>query len=137
MGFFSFEGSKSKVSIPAYGYNGTHKKYSEVVLITPDDRKIEGVYDGYGHIIDEENDKEYDIFDEIMWDLLLLRGNDPESKDELRKLFFEDYDENIKLVKIVRQDYYDGEWYDQLETSEGCEYQGYFYPEGYVEKHFI
>ena len=129
MGLFSFECSKSNVSIPAY-LGDLDKRYSKIVQVTPNNRKIKGVYDGYGRIIVEKKDR-FDIFVEIMRDL------HPElPEDKLRDKFFENYEENLKYVKIVRQDYYKGENYEELDTSKNCEYQGHFYPKEYIEKHY-
>jgi hypothetical protein len=38
-----------------------------------------------------------------------------------------DFDVIQEMIKIVRQKHYMGESYDQLETSESCENQGFFY----------
>lgn len=59
MGFFSFNCSKSGVSIPAFPHSGFNPTYSHVVMVMPDDSKIEGIYDGYGNI------GNHDIYEEI------------------------------------------------------------------------
>jgi len=131
MGLFSYECSKSEVSIPAYSQVDVDKKYSEVVLVTPNNRKIKGVYDGYGHIIDEKSDEEYDIFEEI------IRDKYPETEKDLRDLFFENFNENSKLVKLVRKDQYNKETFNELKTSNDCQYQGFFYSDEYIENNFV
>lgn len=50
MGFFSWKCAKSEISIPAYPYAGFPLPASEVVLILPDNSKIEGILDGYSQI---------------------------------------------------------------------------------------
>jgi hypothetical protein len=63
MGFFSFKCAKSNASIPAYPDAGLPKEASLVIMITPKDRIIEGIYDGYGNIGNR------DIYAEIAQDL--------------------------------------------------------------------
>lgn len=125
MGFFSWKCAKSGISIPSVFNEEIPNKYSKVILVTPKNRKIKGIYDGYGRI----NNR--DIFEEIMKDLI----EDKEVK-RIRDKFFKNYEENMKYIKIVRQDYYNGEDYSDLTTSKDCEYQGWFYPESYIEKYF-
>ncbi|MFW6029074.1 MAG: hypothetical protein ACOCRO_02340 [Halanaerobiales bacterium] len=127
MGFFSYKCSVSEESIPAYGFFEIADKYSEVVLVTPNNRKIFGYYDGYGRVVNKEG--EFDIFEEVVRDLY------PETpEDDLRNKYFDG--NHDKYIKIVRQDHYDGEDFVQLATSEDCEHQGYFYDDKYIEKHF-
>ena len=52
MGFFSFKCAKSKFSIPAYPHAGLPIEASRVVMVTPQNERVEGIYDGYGHIND-------------------------------------------------------------------------------------
>lgn len=59
MGFFSFKCAKSKNPIPAYPYAKLPIEASQVVMVTPDNEKIKGVYDGYGRI------DGVDIYDKI------------------------------------------------------------------------
>jgi hypothetical protein len=63
MGFFSFKCSKSNISIPAYPDAGLPVGVSTVVMVTPKNRKIEGVYDGYGRI------DGHDVYGELAQDL--------------------------------------------------------------------
>ena len=123
MGFFSWKCAKSGVSIPNH-YNEFDDKYSEVVLVTADNRKIKGSYDGYGRV----NGKE--IFTEVA---RALEGTEGLSDEELRRLYFQ----NQSPVKIVMQHHYDGEDYADLDISEDCPYQGWFYDEEYVKEHFL
>lgn len=48
MGFFSFKCSKSNVSIPAYPAARLPIEASQVVLVLPDNTRVQGVYNGYG-----------------------------------------------------------------------------------------
>jgi hypothetical protein len=50
MGFFSFKCAKSKLSIPAFPYAKLPEQASHVVLVLPDNKKVKGIYDGYGKI---------------------------------------------------------------------------------------
>jgi hypothetical protein len=50
MGFFSFKCAKSNISIPAFPYARMPDKASRVVMVTPNNDRIEGMYDGYGNI---------------------------------------------------------------------------------------
>jgi hypothetical protein len=59
MGFHSFKCAKSKLSIPAFPYADLPVQASHVVLVLPDNKKVEGVYDGYGCI------GEVQIYDEL------------------------------------------------------------------------
>lgn len=52
MGFFSFKCSKSNLSIPAYPDAGLPVAASHVVLVTPQNERIEGIYNGYGRVGD-------------------------------------------------------------------------------------
>lgn len=129
MGFFSYKCSKSEESIPAYGFFAIDDKYSKVVQVTPNNRKIFGFYDGYGRVVNDNG--EHDIFEEIIRDLY---PDTPEG--ELRDKYFDDLREHKKYIKIVRQDHYNDEDFVELATSDGCDYQGYFYSDEYIEQHF-
>ena len=107
MGFFSWRCSKSNISIPTM-YLNMPRKYSEVVLVTPDNRCLRGVYDGYGRIISDSGD-EINILSEV---------------------------EEINQVKLVRADKFNGEKYSELEPSKDCPYQGFFYSKSYVTRNF-
>jgi hypothetical protein len=50
MGFFSSKCSKSKISIPAERAAGLPEAASTVVVVSPKNKIIEGVYDGYGNV---------------------------------------------------------------------------------------
>ena len=54
MGFFSKTCAKTNLPVIHHGYgNDWHRKYPkfyDVVVLYPDGRKIEGVYDGYGRV---------------------------------------------------------------------------------------
>lgn len=50
MGFFSWKCSKTHQSIPAYPHANKPIEMSKVVVVLPDNRKLTGVYDGYGNV---------------------------------------------------------------------------------------
>jgi len=56
MGFFSHRCAISSESIPACPYSGFNESESQVVLVLPNNEKIEGIYDGYGHICSDTLD---------------------------------------------------------------------------------
>lgn len=115
MGFFSFKCSKSDLSIPAYPYAGLPITASKVILITPKNELIEGIYDGYGKI------DGIDIYAKLSLHIL---------GTENRNLIFKNdstFYTAQNLVKIVRADHYNGESFKELKTSESCPDQGYFY----------
>ncbi len=116
MGFFSWLSAKSKRSIPAYPHAEQRKELSEVVAVMPDNKLIIGVYDGYGRVDDVD----------ILVALAEYYFGKPVERDEIFKERG-DYDNILKMVKIVRQSEYVGESYDELPTSERCPHQGFFY----------
>jgi len=124
MGFFSWKSAISKKSIPA-GYDG-------IVVILPDNSIKEGLYNGYGCVldIDTEDEEGEDIF------VLYGRFINPEiTRDDCFDKE-ETYNKIMKMIKVVGADEYRlcKPIYEDLETSESCEYQGFFYPEGYKNK---
>jgi hypothetical protein len=50
MGFHSYKCAKSNISIPAYPHAGLPEAASHVILVTPDNEKFVGIYDGYGQV---------------------------------------------------------------------------------------
>lgn len=86
MGFFSFKCSKSNVSIPAYPYAELPQKASLVVMVTPEDEVIEGVYDGYGKI------GGVDVYDKIAGSMF---------GEEDRELIFDSVKTVMKGKKII------------------------------------
>lgn len=114
MGFSSFNCAKSGISIPAFEHAGLPDEASHVVMVTPNNRKINGWYDGYMNIIDEDGKKHF-IYDEIKKDI---------GEKEFKAL---SDSELFNLIKIVRHDFYSNENFDELSTSPPDDYQGYFY----------
>ena len=130
MGVFSWKCAVSKKSIPN-NMLGLDPEHSNVILVTPDNRKLHGSYDGYGRLEVEGNS--YDIFEEVM------KPNPPTDRygNHLASApFFDSYDEAMKRVKLVLYSEYTGQSYEELDTSENCEYQGHFYDEDYIKEHF-
>jgi len=135
MGFSSYKCAKSKKSIPAYPYAGFPAKASEVVLVLPEVTHksvelntggkggvtlgggvIRGHYDGYGHIGNA------DIYEELGWIMFYARNRDDAFKgDRFEKI--------QEAVKMVRYDHYKGQRFNELKTSDTCQFQGYFYPD--------
>ena len=119
MGFFSYTCAKTGVSIP-----NTYTNFdSKVVLVTPDNRKIKGEYDGYGRVGDKN------IHVEVARSLEEAKEK---TDKEIRSLFFK----RRPPVKIVRAKNYDGEDFDDLDRSKDCPYQGYFYDDKYIKENY-
>ena len=118
MGLFSWLCAKSRVSIPT-PFVDCDPDLRKVVLVTPNNRKIKGEYDGYGRIDGK------DVFVEVTRDLV----DDDYTDEELRRNFFRSV--SYDNIKIVTQEYYKGEDFNELESSDSCPHQGYFYPEDY------
>jgi len=176
MGFFSFKCAKSNLSIPAYPAAKLPRAWSEVVMVLPDNKFIEGVYDGYGNIDGKDiyaeianvmfGKRDRDLifndtkiikkFDEYVgtikkfnWDEPLTREDIIGPLDDMNKLligssmndiqdagfeFSNTFKEANKMIKIVRLDIYNGESFDELETSKSDPTQGYFYEPSDIAK---
>ena len=110
MGYFSWNCAESGASIPV-----DYKK--NIVLVLPDDTVVKGQYNGYGSI---DNVNLYEYFKPFQIDGL----------DEM--------DSMDSQLKLVIESKYTGQKYDDLELSDRCPYQGYFYdgseilPDDYV-----
>lgn len=106
MGFFSKCCAKTNLPVIHHGYGDDwHRNYpefSEVVVLYPDGRKIEGVYDGYGRV-----------------DGVSLCGDDY------------DHDLWMKL-KFVLKSKYAGESYKDLKKSHDELGQGHFMAEEFI-----
>jgi len=164
MGFFSWECTKSKLSIPAYPYAGLPKVLSDVVMVLPDDTMIYGTYDGYGNIGNKDiygliapfvtgnpeavrgdlftspiisyEGVEYEVSGR--WDQPIAAvGISPnEMIDRGAERMKTMLEKSHEIIKLVMVQYYLGETYNQLEVSENCQYQGYFYPPE-IREHLI
>ena len=117
MGFFSWKCAKSGVSV-ASRYNSDVWD-SECYVVTPNGIIYEEAYEGYGDF------GGFDIF-ELLGEGDRIVGiekyHDKNRRDELPF-----------VPKIVIAAYYKGESYDELEESEMCPDQGYFFD----EDHFL
>ena len=110
-GFFSWTCCKTGQSIAAT-YSPAPPSASLAVCLFPDGKILEGEYDGYGNLGGE------DVFE-------VLGGGDREAGIDM------DLENPTRTVlKWVLKVYYEGEAYEQLPTSQTCEYQGFFYGEG-------
>ena len=135
MGMFSFCCSKTQKSIPAMAG-------ARVVMVLPDNIRIHGDYDGYGHLLGEEvydhNGHEMDIDTDVphivldeqgLVDLHCSYGSYVVPGFSCRDDAFAD--DNFELIedqfKLVHEPEYNGESYDQLAVSLRCPYQGFFY----------
>ena len=155
MGFFSYKCAKSKISIPACPYALYPVVLSDVVLVLPDNTKIEGIYDGYGRIsnvcifdklapfvVQNRNATAKDIFEQPRE--ITYKGKSYKFENWETPLTKEGYTANMlmemgakressylnmanKLIKIVRKSEYKGESFKQLKVSQSCPAQGYFY----------
>lgn len=111
MGFFSWKCAVSGESI-ANVHSGQPKYKSKCYLVTPEATYYESAYEGYGdfggynvYALIGDGDRDKGIYD-------YLEKNDPKFR-----------------IKVVLERYYNNQSYDELEESEDCEYQGYFYDE--------
>ena len=106
MGFFSKTCAKTNYPVIHHGYgNDWHKKYPEfyeVVVLFPDGRKIQGVYDGYGRI-----------------DGVSVFGEDYD-------------DDLWTKIKFVLKKHYAGETYEELKESGDELAQGHFMAEDFI-----
>jgi len=118
MGFFSHKCAKTNLSIPAFPYAEFPKEFSEVVQVLPDNRIIEGIYDGYGRIGDS------DIFEALAPFVL---GKPDATREELADSGR--WNDATALIKVVLKSPYNNETYAELPVSEHDETQGYFYNE--------
>lgn len=157
MGFSSFLDAKKGSSIPAYPYARKDKNESDVVMILPDDKIIEGYYDGYCKIGNTEiyeiiapyllgpGATEEDVFNNLKvitfpdgkvitvnqfnYDekLPALGGISLNDATDLGAKIVTNFDKSHSLIKIVKKYNYNGEKYNDLEASGWCPYQGFFY----------
>jgi hypothetical protein len=130
MGFSSFLCSKTSKSIPAYPYAEKDAELSHIVVIFPDNSKIEGFYDGYMKVHDKPDFQAYclkgtssDYHEDQakaidLWGILKDKGL-LTSKDSFKDLF-------TKMRIVVKKDY-KGESFEDLLTLKDCPAQGYFY----------
>jgi hypothetical protein len=106
MGFFSKTCAKSHHPVIHHGYgNDWHKKYPQlfdIVVLYPDGRKLEGVYDGYGRV--DGQDICPNGYDHDLWEKL----------------------------KFVLKSHYNGETYDQVGKSHDELAQGHFMSEDFA-----
>lgn len=106
MGFFSKTCAKTNLPVIHHGYgNDWHRNYpqfSEVVVLYPDGRKLEGTYDGYGRVDGESICGEE--YDHKLWE----------------------------KVKFVLKRYYNGEKYEDLGKSGDELGQGHFMAEKFI-----
>ena len=118
MGYFSWKTAVTKKSIPV--------NYDGIVVVLPDNSVKYGLYDGYGNILDRDSDEEEDIF--VLYGRFI-------NKNITRDECFDDgiYEKINSMIKIVESEYFEKykPKYEDLPNSERCEYQGFFYPNGF------
>jgi hypothetical protein len=108
MGFFSWKCAVSGENI-ANVHSGQSKYQSECYLITPEQTYYEPAYDGYGVFGGQ--------------DVYALLGDGDRDRG-----INECLSGNGKFdIKIVLGKHYDSQNYNDLNESEDCEYQGFFY----------
>lgn len=101
MGFFSK--CCAKTNLPVVVYAKGCPEFNEVVALTPDGRVVEGSYDGYGRIGDENLREDY--HGKWIWD----------------------------KVKFVLKPHYNGETYNELPRSNDEMAQGYFMADAFLQ----
>ncbi len=113
MGFFSWKCAVSSESV-ANRYSGKPKEQTECYLITPNNVYYEDNYEGYGEF------GGVDVY-ELLGDGNRNLGIDREYRqaEDGSTLPFE--------IKIVLAKHYNGQKYEDLEKSDICDCQGYFY----------
>ncbi len=90
------------------------------VVVCPDDTAIrEDCYDGYGDF------GGYDIYE------LVAQWHGQAGRDAGLGIAFSEEGPPEYPIKIVALSAYTGQRYDELNPSEPCEYQGFFYPAEY------
>jgi hypothetical protein len=110
MGFFSKTCAKTNLPVIHHGYgddwHANHPEFSEVVVLYPDGRKVEGKYNGYGQVLSLEGEVDLcpDGYTEELWDSL----------------------------KFVLKKYYAGESYQDLGNSFDEMGQGHFMAEDFI-----
>jgi len=88
------------------------------VLVCPDNTVIrEDRYNGYGDF------GEHDIYE------LVARWHGREDREDGLDIAFDEQRPPDYPIKIVSLHAYTGQRYDELQPSEPCEYQGFFYPD--------
>lgn len=106
MGFFSKCCAKTNLPVIHHGYgndwHAKHPEFSEVIVLYPDGRKVEGSYDGYGRVSEVPLCPEG--YDEGLWDSL----------------------------KFVLKKHYAGESYGDLGRSHDEMAQGHFMAEDFI-----
>jgi hypothetical protein len=106
MGFFSKTCAKTNLPIITVHREGSFEELTSIVVLYPDGKKLEGIYDGYGRVIDGD-----DVIP-IMEDC----GSD-------------EWDD----VKFVLSKHYAGETYEQLGKSGRELGQGFFMNDDFLE----
>lgn len=101
MGYFSKCCAKTNLPVVVQGRG--FPEFNEIVALTPDGRVVEGPYDGYG-CIGEENLRE-DYSGKWIWD----------------------------KVKFVLKPHYNGETYNELPRSNDEMAQGYFMADAFLQ----
>ena len=134
MGFFSWKCCVSNLSI-ASNHTNLPEQYSDCYLVTPNKTYHEPSYEGYGK------------FDGV--DIYELLGREkakngvlshiPEGFENPTSDYYRSFGIDIYYgktapfeIKIILASEYTGQSYDELEESERCPYQGYFYDDEYL-----
>lgn len=113
MGFYSYKCAKSKISIPSV-HAGLPEAASRVVVVKPDNTVIKGTYDGYGRLLLDNGES-----DEYLRECLSLA-----EQQFPKELSFKNH---YKFFRMVREDVYNGEKFEDLKPNKDCPEQGYFY----------
>jgi hypothetical protein len=113
MGFYSYKCAKTKISIPSV-HAGLPKAASRVVVIKPDSSLIIGTYDGYGNVLLDDG-----TVDEYLRECLKLAEKQFPSESCVKN--------HYKFFRMVREDVYNNEKFEDLKPNKDCPEQGYFY----------
>ena len=93
MGFFSKCCAKSHLPVVTKYRDGTPHELTEVVALTPNGKKVEGIYDGYGRVGGIELYEDYDDWRKVKFVLKMHYNGEsykdlPKSYDELAQGYF-------------------------------------------------
>lgn len=122
MGFSAYKTSDTNKTFvnKVWGRNVRVPKIHRATLLMPCGEKVTGEWDGYGRIV-MDDDREVDIYAAAS---ALSLEDAIENNENLRKFFFEDFDNRIKKIKIVENPELN---YEDVEPSKSCSSQGFFH----------
>lgn len=104
MGFFAFKTADTGKNFVSQAGDEIPNGVFKATLITPNNERFTGTYDGYGTLADDKGNK-VDVFAAVSTPFLVRAIAESHALDTpLRNSFFGNYEENRKLIKIVEHD---------------------------------